>query len=179
MACFGSKCVGVCRNLMSPTFLGVFLDVESDKKNRFKFRPLFHPPGPKHPFCFFCSYLLNERSDENRPFFCLFSPTILFYFWCWFFCNQKTRWSHSSFSRKSPFFVTNFLSPIFCHQIFLSPIFLDVFFDVEFDKKNRFKFWPRFDLEISIFLILARFSNPIFSRLGHFWKKRIRALNSS
>ena len=137
MACFGSKCVGVCRNLMSPTFLGVFLDVESDKKNRFKFRPLFHPPGPKHPFCFFCSYLLNERSDENRPFFCLFSRTILFYFWCWFFCNQKTRWSHSSFSRKSHFFVTNFLSPIFCHQIFLSPIFLDVFFDVESDKKNR------------------------------------------
>ena len=30
-------CVGVCLNLMSPTFLGVFLDVESDKKNRFKF----------------------------------------------------------------------------------------------------------------------------------------------
>ena len=46
-------CVGVCLNLMSPTFLGVFLDVESDKKNRFKFWPLFHPPGPKQFFFYF------------------------------------------------------------------------------------------------------------------------------
>ena len=53
LACFGSRCVGVCRNLMSPTFLGVFLDVESDKKNRFKFWPLFHPPGPKQFFFYF------------------------------------------------------------------------------------------------------------------------------
>ena len=31
------NCVGVCQNFLSPTFLDVFLDVESDKKNRLKF----------------------------------------------------------------------------------------------------------------------------------------------
>ena len=30
------NCVGVYQNFWSPTFLDVFLDVESDKKNRFK-----------------------------------------------------------------------------------------------------------------------------------------------
>ena len=111
---------------------------------------------PNYTFLFFMLILLQSKNPLVPQL--VFEKIALF-------CHQ--------------FFVTNFLSPIFCHQIFLSPIFLDVFFDVEFDKKNRFKFWPRFDLEISIFLILARFSNPIFSRLGHFWKKRIRALNSS
>ena len=67
LACFGSRCVGVCRNLMSPTFLDVFLDVESDKKNRFNFRSLFQPPGPKHPKTLFCSYLLNHTSYKVAP----------------------------------------------------------------------------------------------------------------
>ena len=40
-------------NFFSPNFLDVFLDVESDKKNRFKFWPLFHPPGPKQFFFYF------------------------------------------------------------------------------------------------------------------------------
>ena len=44
------NCVGVCQNFLSPTFLDVFLDVESDKKNRLKFWP---SGAEKSPFFWF------------------------------------------------------------------------------------------------------------------------------
>ena len=42
-------------------------------------------------------------------------------------------------------------------QNFFWPIFLDVFFDVDSDKKKIFDFWPFFDWDIAVFLILTIF----------------------
>ena len=85
MACFGSKCVGVCRNLMSPTFLDVFLDVESDKKNRLKFWP---SGAEKSPFFWFWPhtgqfYLVNFSKNEK-----IFQKSMFYGLFCSKFCTD-------------------------------------------------------------------------------------------
>ena len=54
------------------------------------------------------------------------------------------------------------------YQKFFSPTFLDVFLDVESDKKKTFDFWQFFDRDIAVFLILTSIFNPIFLETGTF-----------
>ena len=69
------------------------------------------------------------------------------------------------------FFRQNLESRFFHQNIYqnlLSPTFLDVFLDVESDKKKTFDFWQFFDRDIAVFLILTSIFNPENLETGTF-----------
>ena len=54
------------------------------------------------------------------------------------------------------------------YQNLLSPTFLDVFFDVDSDKKKTFDFWQFFDRDIAVFLPTLKNFNPKNLETGTF-----------
>ena len=110
-------CVGVCQKFFPPTFLDVFLDVESDKKNRLKFWP---SGAEKSPFFWFWPhtgqfYLVNFLKNEK-----IFQKSMKYsLFWSEFFTDHfpaksfgpwgPTYAKISKKSRKMPIFKPLFL----------------------------------------------------------------------
>ena len=88
-------CVGVCQKFFPPTFLDVFLDVESDKKNRLK----FWPSGAEiSPFFWFWHPRYGHFFKKSKNLFSKIHEIWLILFQIFYLINPRSRfgsiWYH-------------------------------------------------------------------------------------
>ena len=145
-------CVGVCQKFFPPTFLDVFLDVESDKKNRLKFWP---SGAEKSPFFWFWPhtgqfYLVIFSKNEK-----IFQKSMFYGLFCSKFCTDHFSAVH--FGLSGPTYAKNSKNT----NIFEPPLTISVFGPSILSLPNYSLSFPLFVPSILTFSLLF-LSFPLF-----------------